>query len=188
MADLNSMEFKATTSADLANDRNMMAVGVIKRRMTREERLKARERELAEGPLKRDVEGNEINPHVPKFIADSPWYIADESGETVSLSHQKHAAAVADRFGLEPSEWYARGQPAGPAATKYRKGACTNCGAMTHSAKDCLERPRKLGAKFTGRDIQADEIIRKFDQSFEGKRVCPLHSAWLISGSVEWLR
>jgi len=41
---------------------------------------------------------------------------------------------------------------------------------MTHEAKDCLERPRKLGAKWTGRDIQADEIIRNFDQSFEGKR------------------
>jgi pre-mRNA-processing factor SLU7 len=71
---------------------------------------------------------------------------------------------------MQPSEWYARGQRAGPAATKYRKGACQNCGAMTHTAKDCLERPRKLGAKWTGRDIQADEIIRKFDQSFEGKR------------------
>ena len=71
---------------------------------------------------------------------------------------------------MDPSEWYARGQRAGPAATKYRKGACQNCGAMTHTAKDCLERPRKLGAKFTGRDIQPDEIIRRFDQSFEGKR------------------
>src|SRR5271170_803577 len=71
---------------------------------------------------------------------------------------------------MDPSEWYARGQRAGPAATKYRKGACQNCGAMTHMAKDCLERPRKLGAKYTGRDIQPDEIIRRFDQSFEGKR------------------
>ena len=75
---------------------------------------------------------------------------------------------------MEPSDWYARGQRAGPAATKYRKGACQNCGAMTHTAKDCLERPRKLGAKYTGKDIQADEIIRRFDQSFEGKRVSHL--------------
>ena len=24
-------------------------------------------------------------------------------------------------------------------ATKFREGACTNCGAMTHKKKDCLE-------------------------------------------------
>ena len=71
---------------------------------------------------------------------------------------------------MDSEQWYARGVRAGPAATKYRKGACTNCGAMTHTAKDCLDRPRKIGAKYSGKDIQADEIIRNFDQSFEGKR------------------
>jgi pre-mRNA-processing factor SLU7 len=30
---------------------------------------------------------------------------------------------------------------------------------MTHTKVDCLERPRKLGAKFTGRDIAPDEHI-----------------------------
>ena len=32
--------------------------------------------------------------------------------------------------------------------TKFRKGACSNCGAMTHKTKDCCERPRKKGAKW----------------------------------------
>jgi pre-mRNA-processing factor SLU7 len=72
---------------------------------------------------------------------------------------------------MDLTGWYPRGQRAGPAATKYRKGACQNCGSKTHTAKDCLERPRKTGAKWTGKDIQADEIIMDFDMSFEGKRV-----------------
>src|SRR2546423_15166405 len=71
-----------------------------------------------------------------------------------------------DKYGMDPSEWYARGQRAGPAATKYRKGACENCGAMTHRAKECLDRPRKLGARFTGKDIQDDEVIRNFYHTF----------------------
>ena len=38
--------------------------------------------------------------------------------------------------------------------TKFRKGACENCGAMTHTAKTCTERPRRHGAKVTGSDIK----------------------------------
>lgn len=30
---------------------------------------------------------------------------------------------------------------------------------MTHKLKDCLERPRKKGAKFTGKDIAPDEVL-----------------------------
>lgn len=168
------MEFKS--NQDLANDPNMMAVGVIKRRMTKEERLKAKE--LAK-------EGGDLS-HVPKFIADAPWYMSD-GAKGPTLSHQKYSIILfdlsngrygrleTDRFGMETGEWYARGQRVGPAATKYRKGACQNCGAMTHAAKDCFDRPRKLGAKYTGKDIQPDEVIRAFDQSFEGKRVSYIH-------------
>lgn len=41
---------------------------------------------------------------------------------------------------------------------------------MTHSAKLCTERPRKLGAKWTGRDIKADEVISNIDLDWDGKR------------------
>lgn len=30
---------------------------------------------------------------------------------------------------------------------------------MSHKLKDCLERPRKVGAKYTGKNIAADEVI-----------------------------
>jgi hypothetical protein len=91
MADLNSMEFKS--GVNLAEDKNMLALGIIKRRMTKEERLKAKERAEAQknGTLTPDVDadGNAINPHVPKFIADAPWYMAEETGGKASLRHQK---------------------------------------------------------------------------------------------------
>jgi hypothetical protein len=35
-----------------------------------------------------------------------------------------------------------------------------NSGAMTHKTKDCLERPRRIGAKFNAKSgIAADEVI-----------------------------
>ncbi len=43
------------------------------------------------------------------------------------------------------TRYYDRGTFAGQ-ATKFRKGACKNCGAMTHKEKDCVDRPRKVGA------------------------------------------
>ena len=41
---------------------------------------------------------------------------------------------------------------------------------MTHNAKTCIERPRKIGAKYTGKGIGRDEIITQVDLSYEGKR------------------
>ena len=35
--------------------------------------------------------------------------------------------------------WYKKGVDKSKVATKFRKGACENCGSMTHKKKDCLE-------------------------------------------------
>src|SRR5579859_1291884 len=92
MADLNSMEFKS--GQDHSKDPNMLALGVIKRRLTRQERLAAKEREEAikAGTLKPelDADGQTINPHVPRFIADAPWYMSDERDGKASLRHQRY--------------------------------------------------------------------------------------------------
>ncbi|CAF3536760.1 unnamed protein product [Rotaria sp. Silwood1] len=65
---------------------------------------------------------------------------------------------------------YARGH-ADKIATRYRPGACENCGAMTHKRKDCVERPRRLGARFTGTDFAPDEYIQPdINLSWDGKR------------------
>ncbi|KOO23351.1 pre-mRNA-splicing factor slu7 [Chrysochromulina tobinii] len=130
-----------------------------------------RERELEEArkagtvPAERDADGNEINPHIPQYMSQAPWYL---NAEGPGLQHQKNLK------GKKPvatvSDFIPRGQLAGPAATKFRKGACTNCGAMTHAAKDCVERPRKKGAKFTGTDIKADEAVVEMVFDYAGKR------------------
>lgn len=103
-----------------------------------------------------DVASKERNEYIPAFISKKPFYIDDESTANDYLEHQRlHKSAQSDI-----TKWYDRGKRAGPAATKYRKGACENCGAMTHKTKECLSRPRKHGAKWTGKDIQADELIQ----------------------------
>lgn len=107
------------------------------------------------------------NEYIPHFIARKPFYIDDDQ-EGDYLEHQRlQKAAEAD---LSTQKWYDRGKRAGPAATKYRKGACENCGALSHKRSECLSRPRKLGAKWTGQDIQADEVIEQVDLSWDGKR------------------
>ncbi|THV49521.1 hypothetical protein BGAL_0191g00180 [Botrytis galanthina] len=104
------------------------------------------------------------NEYIPAFIAKKPFYIGDDDN-TDYLEHQRLQKAQ-----LDQSKWYDRGKKLGPAATKFRKGACENCGAMTHKAKDCLNRPRAKGAKWTGKDIQADEVIQDVDLGWDAKR------------------
>ena len=41
---------------------------------------------------------------------------------------------------------------------------------MTHSAKTCIERPRKVGAKYTGKDIGRDEVLHEVQLGWEAKR------------------
>ena len=60
--------------------------------------------------------------------------------------------------------------------TTFRKGACKNCGALTHKEKDCVERPRssKKAAWKSGLDIAADEVSLKLEDhgkvSYSAKR------------------
>jgi hypothetical protein len=100
-----------------------------------------------------------------EYISKAPWYL--DTGAP-SLAHQRRPDY--DDSASKLNEWYDRGAKAGPAATKYRKGACENCGAKTHKRIDCLERPRKKGAKFTNEDIAADEVIQDIQAGYDAKR------------------
>ncbi|QIW98324.1 hypothetical protein AMS68_003842 [Peltaster fructicola] len=122
-------------------------------------------------PPKKPVEAsqnNERNEYIPSFIAKKPFYIDDSTTQDDYLEHQR-LQAEKNHDPLATSKWYDRGVQ-GPAATKYRKGACENCGAMTHKAKDCLQRKRKHGAKWTGKNIAADEKVQDIKLGWDAKR------------------
>ena len=113
---------------------------------------------------------SERNEYIPSFIAKKPFYIDDATASQDDYLEHQRLQSEKSKDSLATSQWYDRGKRAGPAATKFRKGACENCGAMTHKAKDCLERRRKHGAKWTGKNIAADEVVQDVKLGWDAKR------------------
>ena len=140
-------------------------------------------RKAGTAPAALDEEGKAINPHIPRtirlfslsfelshhfiaeYISQAPWYL--DTGAP-SLSHQRRPTD--DRSSNKLDQWYDRNVTAGPAAKKFRKGACENCGAITHKRQECLERPRKKGAKYTNKNIARDEVIQNIEAGYDAKR------------------
>ncbi|CAN8023789.1 unnamed protein product [Ixodes persulcatus] len=140
------------------------------KKQSREDWRKAKELEEARkagtAPAAVDEEGKDINPHIPQYISSAPWYFGSK-GPT--LKHQRPQPEKQKEFS-QINDYYSRGEFEGR-ASKYRKGACENCGALTHKKKDCLERPRKVGAKFTNDDIAPDEKdLPSLKLDYDGKR------------------
>ena len=139
------------------------------KRQSREEWRKQKELEEARkagtAPAAVDEEGKDINPHIPQYISSAPWYIGSR-GPT--LKHQR--ARSSEEKGSLVNAYYDRGLTS-TRANKWRKGACENCGAMTHKRKDCLERPRAKLAKYTNEDIAPDEkLVGDLPLDYDGKR------------------
>ena len=104
--------------------------------------------------------------YIPEYVSQAPWYV--EQGNKDDLHHQRKEDR--DKQWDSIDKHYIRGAFVGQ-ATKYRKGACKNCGSMTHTEKDCFYAPRKRGAYLTNKDIMPDEYINKeLNLSYEGKR------------------
>ena len=140
-------------------------------RLSREDYRKQQElneaRKNGELPPEQDEDGNLINPHIPEFMSKAPWYLNQDGP---GLKHQK-------RFRKEHTQsydglhaFYKRGVKK-ERATRYRKGACKNCGAITHKEKECTEKPRKVGAWKTNKNIAADELLpQQLNLTWDGKR------------------
>ena len=101
----------------------------------------------------------EASQNVPSFLSQSPWY----SKGTVPPPSKVTSITT----------WYTKGCKLPSSATKFRKGACTNCGSISHTRSACCERPRKLGAEFSGKISKYDELIENLELTYDAK-----HDRW----------
>jgi len=114
-----------------------------------------------------------INPHNPEFITKVPWYLGGNNTSTASASLQHHNIQKNDHFlTLSETDQLINNKINNQINIKnknnqhgYRKGACKNCGAITHDEKSCVERPRsiKKAAWKTGQDIASDEVVLRLE-------------------------
>ncbi|XP_042910213.1 pre-mRNA-splicing factor SLU7 [Parasteatoda tepidariorum] len=140
------------------------------KKRSREDWRKAKEleeaRKAGNAPAAVDEDGKDINPHLPQYISSAPWYFG---AKTATLKHQRPQPDRQKDFS-QISDEYVRGLK-GSICVRYRPGACENCGAMTHTKKDCLERPRKVGAKYSQSDFAPDEtVLPNLMLDYDGKR------------------
>lgn len=117
-------------------------------------------------PLERDEQGKMLNPHNPDFITKVPWYLG-ESGPTLkhhNVQKKDHKLSIEETDALLKART-AKSNQSGGGSFVFKKGACKNCGAMTHQEKDCVERPRssRKAAWKTGMDIAPDEVVVRLE-------------------------
>lgn len=79
--------------------------GVAERAQTREDRQKEKAlleaRKAGTVAPEKDADGNDINPHIPAYIANAPWYL---NATAPGLKHQKSAFTT-----QHDKTWYTRG-------------------------------------------------------------------------------
>ncbi len=123
-----------------------------------------------------------INPHNPEFLTKVPWYLGESTGPTLSHLKKKNSdheltLSETDAIAIKKVMMQKAIQEKSKTEIKvYKKGACKNCGALTHKEKDCVERPRsqKKAAWKSGLDIAPDEVVIKLEDhgkvTFDAKR------------------
>ncbi|KAL2309772.1 hypothetical protein Nmel_006001 [Mimus melanotis] len=155
-------------SAGGANDGSLEEPKKMMRENWREKKELEVQRKLGNAPAEVDEEGKDINPHIPQYISSVPWYI--DPSKRPTLKYQRLQPQKQKQYSSS-GDWHKRGLQEHGVATRYHKGACENCGALTHIKKNCMERPRKVGAKYTGTNIAPDEHVQpQLTFDYSGKR------------------
>ena len=77
-------------------------------------------------PAEQAGKNSERNEYIPSFIAKKPFYIDDATASQDDYLEHQRLQSEKNKDSLATSQWYDRGKRAGPAATKFRKGACEN--------------------------------------------------------------
>lgn len=125
-----------------------------------------------------------INPHIPQYISQAPWYLqhssAAQPGTDVQVApglkhqYQRHFAKQAHTTKHAPLDQHTKRikvvpQPASSASSgggarsssnAFMPGACENCGSTSHKRRDCLERPRARNAALLNqRLVPHDDVL-----------------------------
>ena len=103
--------------------------------------------------------------NVPSFLSQTPWYFKTDQGHSVPSKPKPTQSLINEKKSKTIRVFHSN--------TKFRPGACSNCGSLSHTTKDCCDRPRKIGAQFTGKIVEYDEIVEKKPLSYDEK-----HDRW----------
>lgn len=100
---------KTAVSRIITQSEETAADGGEPKQRSRDEFKKQKEleeqRKLGNAPAAVDEMGKDINPHIPQYISDAPWYL-DPKGPT--LTHQRQQEEKIKTYSTI-GEWYTKG-------------------------------------------------------------------------------